>query len=249
MHPQRYPSSVLSSLDILKIISILIALLLSGLLSAQPASEHSCRILFLQGPDQAPDTLHLFDGVSSVEVELPRMNFSKVYRLRPGPLNLQLLPSAVDDPEKVPTGAPSAKVAADVTDFYLLVTSDPSNKVAPVSMQIINAGSKQLKRGQMLWFNLTQNTVGGTVGSETVVFKPGSRTTVDPPATGNTEYLVNLNFRIPGNEHLYPLCETKWLHDPRSRSLAFIIANPGVRTPRVLAFPDYREPEKEDGNE
>lgn len=34
----------------------------------------------------------------------------------------------------------------------------------------------------------------------------------------------------------------EWHHDPRSRSLAFIITNQGVRTPRVLVFPDYREP-------
>ena len=233
----------------MKLISILTSFVIAGTLSAQEASEHTCRILCLDGHDQAPDTLLLFDGVGSTEVELPRMNLSGIYKLRPGPLNLRLLPSAVTDPENIPAGAPSATVAANITDFYLLVTSDPSNKVAPVRMQVINAGSAQLKRGQMLWFNLTANSVGGTVGSETVVFKPGSRTTVDPPATGNTEYPVNLNFRIPGNEHLYPLCETKWLHDPRSRNLAFIINKDGARTPRIMVFPDYREQSKEDESE
>lgn len=209
---------------------------------AQSAPKHTCRILFLDGPDAAPDTLHLFDGATSREVDLPRMNFSKVYELRPGDLMLRLLPGPVDDPEKIPSGAPSAKLPAGTTDFYLLLTSDPTNKVAPVRMQVINASADRLRRGQMVWFNLTKNTIGGTVGSEKLVIKPNSRVTIDPPARSNSNYPVDLAFRIPGKEHLYPLCETKWRHDPRSRSVAFIIAKPGVRTPRVLVFPDYREP-------
>ncbi len=208
---------------------------------AQKAPERTCRILFLDGPDAAPETLHLFDGATSREVDLPRMNFSKIYELRPGNITLRLLPAAVDDPEKVPPGAPSATVSEGVTDFYLLLTSDPANKVAPVRLQVIEAGSEHLKRGQMLWFNLTKNTVGGMVGSEKLVIKPNSRVTIDPPARGNLNYPVKLYFRIVGKEPLYPLCETQWRHDPRSRSVAFIIAQPGTRTPRVLAFPDYRE--------
>lgn len=222
-------------------LALLPALLLPALACAEKAQEHSCRILFLEGPDDAPATLHLFDGAGSREVDLPRMNLSKVYRLRPGPLALSLLPQPLADPAKLPAGAPAATVPAELTDFYLLVTSDPANRVAPVRMQVINAGADRLKPGQMLWFNLTKNTVGGTVGSEKLVIQPQSRATLDPPARGNANYPVNLAYRIPGNEHLYPLCETKWLHDPRSRSLAFVIAGQGVRTPRVLVFPDYRE--------
>lgn len=209
---------------------------------AEQASKHSCRVLFLDAPDDAPDTLFLFDGVKSVEVELPRMNLSKVYQLRSGPLKLLLLPAPPADPAIVPAGAPSVTVGEGVTDFYLLVTRDPANTVVPVRMQLIDAGSDRLKPGQMLWFNLTPNRVGGTVGSEKLAIDPSSRLTLDPPASGNQDYPVDLSFLIPGDKRIYPLCETKWRHDPRSRSLAFIIVNQGVRTPRVLVFPDYREP-------
>ena len=61
------------------------------------------------------------------------------------------------------------------------------------------------------------------------------------PTTGSGDYPVKLFFRIPDNEHLYPLCETKWRHDPRSRSVAFIITENGQRSPRVMIFPDFRE--------
>ena len=223
----------------------LLIFLLPAVAFAQKAPEHTCRILFLDGPDAAPAKLQLFDGAKCREVDLPRMNFSKVYQLPGGPLNLRLLPEPPEDPAKVPAEAPGAVVAEGVTDFYLLLTSDPANTIAPVRMQVINAGADKLKSGQTLWFNLTKNPVGGILGSEKLVIQPNSRVILDPPATGNRDYPVNLTFRIPGNERLYPLCETRWRHDPRSRSVAFIIAENGHRSPRVMVFPDYREPPSE----
>jgi hypothetical protein len=47
---------------------------------------------------------------------------------------------------------------------------------------------------------------------------------------------------VPAASMLYPLCETNWRHDPRSRSVVFINADPAGRSPRVMAFPDCREP-------
>ena len=221
---------------------LFLLLLLPAAALAQQAPKHTCRILFLDGPDNAPEKLQLFDGSKSREVDLPRMNFSKVYQLPAGPLELRLLPAPPADPAKLPPGAPTAAVAGDIADFYLLVTSDPANTVAPVRMQVINAGADKLKPGQMLWFNLTRNPVAGTLGSEKLTIQPGTRATLNAPATGNQDYQVNLSFRIPGNERIYPLCETKWRHDPRSRSVVFIITEQGSRSPRVLVFPDYREP-------
>ncbi len=221
---------------------LLLLLLLPTVAFAQKAPERTCRVLFLDGPDDAPEKLQLFDGVKCREIDLPRMNFSKVYRLPAGPLNLRLLASIPADPAKLPAGAPAATVAEGVLDFYLLLSSDPANTVAPVRMQVINAGADKLKPGQMLWFNLTKNTVGGSLGSENLLIRPNARVTVDAPARGDGDYPVKLAFQLPGNKQLYPLCETKWRHDPRSRSLAFIIAENGVRSPRVLVFPDFREP-------
>ena len=208
---------------------------------AAKAPKHTCRVLFFDGPDAAPEKLQLFDGTTCREVDLPRMNFSKVYELPPGPLRLCLLPAPPTDPTKLPPGAPAVTVGEDVVDFYLIVTTDPANTVTPVRMQVINAGMDKLRAGQMLWFNLTKNAVGGLVGSEKLVIQPSSRVTLDAPANGNQEYAVNLTFRIPGDERLYPLCETRWRHDPRSRSVVFINSENGIRSPRVLVFPDYRE--------
>lgn len=229
----------------MKALLCLIFLIPSLAFAQKKAPERTCRILFLDGPDSAPDKLQLFDGVKCREVDLPRMNFSKVYQLPGGPLNLRLLPAPPEDPAKIAPGAPGVAVTAGITDFYLLLTSDPANTITPVRMQVINAGADKLKPGQTLWFNLTPNAVGGILGTEKLVVQPNSRVIIDPPATGNHDYPVNLTFRLPGNERLYPLCETKWRHDPRSRNVAFIIAENGHRSPRVMVFPDYREPKAE----
>ena len=225
----------------MKLLLLLLCLVPAAAFAQHKAAKHTCRILFFDGPESAPEKLQLFDGATSLEVDLPRMNFSKVYPLRPGPLTLCLLREPPADPTKLPPGAPSMTVAEDITDFYLLVTSDPANTVAPVRMQIINASGDKLRAGQMLWFNLTKNAVGGIVGSEKLVIQSNSRVTLDAPAKGNQDFAVNLTFRMPGNERLYPLCETRWRHDPRSRSVVFINSENGVRSPRVMVFPDFRE--------
>jgi hypothetical protein len=225
----------------LKLISHLLLLLLpASALAQKEAPKHTCRILFFDAPPSAPEELYLYDGSTSIKVELPRMNFSPVYELPSGNLTLMLLPEPPADPEKLPAGAPFVRVPESVADFYLLVTSDPANTVAPVRMQVIEAGGDKLKPGQMMWFNLTPNTVGGIVGVQKLAIRPNARLILDPPADGNEDYPVDLSFQMPGDEHLYPLCQTRWRHDPRSRSVIFIHADPDRRAPRVMGYSDFR---------
>lgn len=218
--------------------------LFPALASAETKGPRTCRILFLGAADGSPEKLHLFDGKASQEVDLPRMNLSPVYHLPGGPLAIRMLPAAFSQPEDAKPDAPGATVPETVTDFYLLVSSDPANKTLPVKLQIIDVNSSNFKQGEMLWFNLTANSVGGQLGSERLAMAANSRVIVKSPASKSEDYTVNLSYRMPGNERLYPLCETRWLHDPRSRTLVFVVTQNGSRTPRVLGFPDFREPEK-----
>ena len=209
--------------------------------TAQEKATRSCRIIFLKAPEDAPQTLQLFDGTTSQEVELPQMNLSRVYPIAPGAINLRLLREVPVKPEEINPAAPGAKVAAEITDFYLLVASDPTNPVAPVRMSVINAGQDVFKNGQMLWFNLSDKSVGGQIGKQRLSIAANARSILDAPAGESQDYNVNLAFYMPGDEKLHPLCETKWHHDPGSRTVLFLINEPGSRTPRVLGFPDRRE--------
>jgi len=207
---------------------------------AEEAASRTCRILFLKAPDGAPRALYLFDGIRTQEVELPRMNFSEVYQIAPGAVTLWLLPEPPAEPGKVNPGAPSVKVGAGLSDCYLLVASDPSNPVVPVRMSVVDAGSDHFKNGQMLWFNLSDKIVGGVLGKRRLSLEPNARAIVDAPASAREDYKVNLAFVIQGDEAIHPLCETKWRHDPLSRTVMFVIGEPGHRAPRVLGFPDRR---------
>lgn len=228
-----------------KIISNLLALIiLSSAASGQQANDRTCRILFLDRVPDSPRTLHLFDGKGSREVDLPGMNLSKVYDLPPGRISLALLTSPLDDPEQLPPGAPTATVPETATDIFLLVMSDPANKVAPVRMQIVDAGAENLRRGQTLWFNLTDHTIGGRLGSERIVLKPRSRSVMNAPVNGAGHYPVSIAYRREGDEHLHPICETQWTHDPGSRGLGFMISKDGRRVPEVFVIPDFRREKK-----
>lgn len=227
-------------------ILLLTALFCGTAFSQEKGKKHTCRILFLERPDTAPLTLHLFDGTTSREVDLPGMNLSKVYELPPGPLTLALLPFPLDNLKDLPSGAPTAKVPEGVTDFYLILTQDPANKVAQVSMNIVNAGDK-IRRGETLWLNLTNMTVGGQLGSERLLVRPKSRTITGAPAKGNEDYPVSLGYQMEGEEKVHPICQTSWVHNSRDRGLGIIFKQGEARLPRVQVFADFR-PENEEKN-
>jgi ribosomal protein S30 len=218
-------------------------------LAAQKKSgkaPRTCRILYLRAPAGAPTKLYLFDGKSSQVVKLPRMNLSQTYRLPPGRIKIHLLPHPIDNPKKLPEQAPSVVFPPHMRDCYLLVSSDPKNPIAPVHLQLINASSDHFSKGHILWFNLSPNLVKGKVGNQNLKLPAQSRKYMKPPTNQRENYPVDLSFMVPDDKRPHPLCETSWLHDPRSRMIAFIFNEKGRRAPRILAFPDFRPPPKKD---
>ncbi len=219
---------------------LLILITLFSPLTAQENPNRTCRVLFLGAAESDPEKLHLHDGAATREIDLPRLNLSRVYELPSGPLTLRLLPAPPADGQPPDPACPSVAVGENTGDFYLLLSPDPANKTLPIRMQIIDARADRFKTGQMLWYNLTPHDVGGQVGKQKLAVKPRSRVILDPPASGREDYNVNLVFRIAGKDTLYPLCETRWNHDPAARTVLFIVTEAGSRTPRVLGFPDHR---------
>lgn len=225
-----------------------LCILLSGLLCMEAAAQRTCRILFLGAPDDAPESLQLFDGTGSREVALPRMNFSEVYTLPSGPITLRLLEKAPEKPEDIPADSPKAAIGEKVTDFYLLVSADPSNETLSVSMQVIDANSANFRKGQIMWFNLTDSTVGGKLGSQELALEPKSRQTSNAPTSENKPYHVDIYFQRPGAEKAWPLCETVWLHDPTSRTVMFVLPQGAKQAPRIMSFSDFRMEGKQPEN-
>jgi hypothetical protein len=219
----------------------LLICLIPCLAFAQDKGGRTCRVVFLGAGEKDPEKLHLHDGTKTIEIDLPRLNLSKVYPLPGGAITLRLLAAPPAEDQPVNPAAPSAAVAEGFGDIYLLVTPDPANQTVPARLQVIDATADRFKPGQMLWYNLTAHEVGGQVGKQKLAMKGRSKLTLDAPADQAGDYNVNLSFRIAGKPALYPLCETRWVHNPANRTVLFILNEPGSRTPRVLGFPDHRE--------
>lgn len=223
---------------------ILLLVLLFPLLATakeKPAQKRTCRIVFLAPPADAPTNLFLFDGTTSQEVATPEMNFSPTYKVSGGEVVLSLTPEAVAKGGKFPEGAPNAKLPASYGDFYLVITPDPANKVAPVKLQILDAGPEKFRKGQMIWYNLTPNTISGQLGSQKLELAGQARAIINDPAKANEPFEVSLSYLVPGDPAPHPISQTQWVHDTRSRMVMLVHGGADNAAPEIAGFKDFRE--------
>ena len=222
---------------------LLLLLTYASVLMAQE-DQRTCRILFPGGSEQHAGKHFLFDGADCQEVTLPRLSLSPIYKMRAGEIRIHLLKSPVRAIEEIPLGSPSAILSPDARDIYLLISNDPENRVLPLKMRVVNASDEKIRKGEMLWFNLTQKHVTGKMGVATLNLTANSSAIVKSPATALGDYPVQIDFRVPNDDRIHPLIESQWYHDPRSRSLVFVFDDGKRRAPKIMAFSDFREEEK-----
>ena len=225
--------------------AILRALLAFALLGcAQAAPERTCRIVFPDRPQDAPRSLHLFDGKQSQEVELPSMNLSPVYHPAPGVIWIKLLAAKVEDPKEVPPDAPMVEIPADHTDFVLLVFSDPNNKIAPVKLEAVNLDGEQFKVGQTLWMNQSDHAIEGKLGEQTLSLEPGGSEILDAPVSdkgvpASGYYTATFTSQAQPDAAFEPITEQQWWHDANSRHLGFIV-DTGGKLQKIFFYRDFR---------
>ena len=213
-------------------------------LHAQEAAKRNCRILFLERPATAPKSLHLFDGSTSQQVDLPSMNLSSVYAITPNSTQLKLLPAQVDNPENISPDAPAVDIPAEYTNILLIISSDPENKIAPVKLAVINLN---FKIGQTLWINRTDKTIEGKLGEQALSLEPDSSKIIDAPLGNQTSptsgyFEASFTYRVQGSDVTSLISEQQWWYDANSRHLG-VIANSGGKLPKINFFRDFREPE------
>jgi len=200
--------------------------------------ERTCRIIFLERPHGAPEEVQLFDGKQSHKVTLSSMNFSEVIKLPGEDLVLAMTPNPVLGPADFPVGAPTVKIPERITDFYLIVVSDPTNKILPIRMQAVDAGM-DLKPGQTLWINLTTHTIAGKLGNENLEIQPGARVIGNAPLAANGYYRAVFAYKPERGDGYLPVMRKSWWFDAKSKNLGFII-NSGGRLPKIFTFRDHR---------
>lgn len=226
--------------------TLLFLLLIVPAFAKEETAQRTCRLLFLNAPPGALQEIYLYDGVEAKKVDLPSMNLSDVYPVSGAAPAVRLLAAPVAKPEEIPANAPTATLAKSVRDFFIIISPDPTNQSVPLRMQIIDAGGPTFSKGRMMWYNLTNDTVGGTLGERKLVLQPKSRAIVEPPINKQDSYPVELFHQAAGGP-LQPICRTQWHHDPRARMLMFVHNSGNGGTPQVAGFKDFRmEPGKKD---
>ena len=224
---------------------ITLALAFLPCLSEGSEKVRTCRIIFLDPPRGAPKELHLFDGTASRKVQLSGMNLSEVIKLPKGDLVLGMTPAPVRNLENFPKGAPTVKIAAKITDFYLIVVSDPENKIVPIRILPVDVGDKQPKLGQTLWVNLTAHAITGKLGNKSLTVPPDTRVIGEAPLPGSGYYKAEFQYQLNGEGEFLPVMNKSWWFDAKSKHLGFII-NSRRRLPKIFTFIDKLAPEKKE---
>ena len=85
----------------------------------------------------------------------------------------------------------------------------------------------------MLWMNLSEATVGGTLGGRKFHLAPRQDLMLKPPLDDNGDYAVAVDFKSAGQAVSRPLCRTTWRHDPEIRQLVFITSAGDRPAPRI----------------
>lgn len=217
-------------------------LLLANTLCAQ---SRTCRIVFPERPQSSPKVAYLFDGKVSQAVTLPSMNLSEVIKLPPGELTIAMTADKITDPKNLSSGSPMLKIPENTGEFYIIITSDPENKVIPVKMNLIDTGGGKLKAGETLWYNLTEHRIAAKLGSIDMSVDPMGRTISKDPVQASGYYVAQFAFQADGKGEYAPITEQSWWHDTTSKHLGFMV-NTGGKLPRIYYYRDFRSKEEED---
>ncbi len=169
------------------------------------------------------------------------MNFSDPIELPEGDITVGMTPNPVLEPQDFPSAAPKISVPANLRDLYLIVLSDPTNKVFPVRFQPIDVGDNQLKLGETLWINLSKHPIEARLGDQPVKVPTGAKVVSKPPLKSNGYYKAQFIYQPNGEGPFQPVMKKSWWYDANSKNLGFII-DTGERVPVIFLFRDQRPP-------
>lgn len=205
----------------------------------QGQTTRTCRILYLANPPETTKEAYLFDGTSSQKMPLPRMNFSEVVELPTGDLTLGLLKEPQDASKEFPEAAPKVKISDKVTDFFLLVTSQPNNPYLPVELTVIDISNNRLKPGETLWINYTKHNVSAVLGKDLLTIPPMKRAICRPSLEKSGYYKAEFTYQREAGGDFLPIMRKSWWYDASSKNLGFIVRT-GARLPKIFTIRDHR---------
>jgi hypothetical protein len=222
---------------------ICIAVGFLGLANTAQAKPRTCRLVYPERPQDAPKSAYLFDGIKSQSTMLPSMNFSEVIEFPEGELTIAMTTAEITDPNLVSPKSPQLNIPEEITDFYLIISSDPINEELPIKMELIDASVDKLKTGETLWWNGTQDRILANLGNADLKLEPMSRMISKDPAPESGYYNASFSFQVEGKGDAKPITEQIWWHDANSKHLGLVV-NSGGKLPKIFFFRDFRVPKE-----
>jgi hypothetical protein len=220
-----------------------IALVCVFLANFLQAEQRTCRVVYPDRPQDAPASAYLYDGAKSHRVDLPSMNLSDVIELPEGEIKIAMVLTEISDSGQLPAEAPTLVISEDVSEFYILISPDPENKVLPVKMELIDASGGKLNAGETLWCNFTGHRITAKLGDAELTVEPKSQAISKQPVDTSGYYTASISYQVEGKGETKPITEQSWWHDANSRHLGFISYTEG-QLPRIYYFRDFRIPQE-----
>ncbi|WP_386818229.1 hypothetical protein [Luteolibacter algae] len=200
------------------------------------------RCVYFNPPAGAPDVMfaHVADKV--IEVPMPSMNLSTPLDPPSGEYVVRFSDKRVLPPETPAGDTVNLKLTENDRKFILLVYPNPKQKGLPITVSKVTIDSS-FPLGSMMWINTTRNLVGGKIGTETLLLKPGAIVRTKAPSKEKGGYSVRLDYQAPKSREQKMLVNTMWRHDPNSRQFIFVTSMPDTDIPAVNAVADFEMPE------
>ena len=198
------------------------------------------RAMFIQPPQDAPQTVHLHSGKKSFELELPSRSLSPEVKVPNGELVFAVLPEALAAGATPPEGAPTVTIPESWSRCILLFFPDPKNPVVPARIMPVDGSTARFPKGETLIYNVSSATMVGKFGDKVVSVKPGKTGVVKPPRDSFGAYPVAIDCILKGSKNRKAVCRTNWQHDPEARQILFVTPpSPGNKVPRVWGVLDH----------
>ena len=210
---------------------------LSLLLVANSFAQREFRAVFFAKPDGAPDKMYAHFLGEKREIELLPNGFCDPIKLPKG-----AYPIRFSEKETLPEEYPAdqtvnIRLNEDTQRFLLFVYPNPAQANLPVAIQKVDTG-RNLRDGEMLWINSTNFTIGGTLGQQQLLIKPGETKKVGKPgARDERTYKVRLDCKR-GNNPQKSFISSYWPNLTNGRMIAFARMPEGASVPIIEMIRD-----------
>jgi len=224
----------------------LLAVFLAAFAVAQEASSaRSLRLLYVQAPDDAPESVVLVVGKEAKDLDLPRLSVStKRLALPAGPVRVFAATKVPTKAEPLPADAPFVDIPEGM-DAPLVVLL-PSGATGPLAFRMLPVEFARSKapEGAVLWFNLSARTVFAKLGTAQAAVAPRQTAVMVPPGKPGDVYHVLVDVSPDqGETENVPLMRSSWVKEAGQRHLLFVVPDPSRKVPRIVAVPERMEPE------